>query len=89
MSPSRPSPRLWGLPAAAALLGALSPVVAQAAPTYPNQELVCGFNAAREQQRLASAANFAQPVVQQVKVNGAVAWARVSERARMSTSARS
>ena len=73
MFPSRPSPRLWGLPAAAALLGGLSQLPAQAAPTYPNQEVVCAFNGAREQQRLASAANFAQPVVQQMKVNGAVA----------------
>ena len=45
-----------------------------AAPTYPNQEVVCAFNSAREQQRQASAANFAQPVVQQMKVNGAVVW---------------
>lgn len=74
MSPSRLSPRLWGLPAAAAWLAGLTQVPAHAAPTYPNQEVVCAFNSAREQQRLASAANFAQPVVQQMKVNGAVVW---------------
>lgn len=62
---------LRSLPAAAALLAAS---LAQAAPTYPNQEVVCAFNSAREQQRQASAANFAQPVVQQMKVNGAVVW---------------
>lgn len=61
------------LPAAAAAL--MASTLAQAAtPTYPNQEVVCAFNSAREQQRLASAANFAQPVVQQMKVNGAVVW---------------
>jgi len=45
-----------------------------AAPTFPNQETICTFNAAREQQRLASAANFADPVVQSIIVNGAQVW---------------
>ena len=48
--------------------------MAQAAPSYPNQETVCGFNAAREGQRQASAQNFAQPVVQQMLVNGIQVW---------------
>ncbi|RZL01459.1 MAG: hypothetical protein EOP36_11575 [Rubrivivax sp.] len=46
----------------------------QAAPQFPDQELVCSFNAAREQQRAASAQNFAQPVAQQMLVNGALVW---------------
>lgn len=45
-----------------------------AAPTFPNQETLCTFNAAREQQRLASAANFADPVVHSIIVNGAQVW---------------
>ncbi|WP_058086932.1 hypothetical protein [Aquabacterium parvum] len=68
----------WRTPPTATALAALATLMAatlaQAAPTYPNQEVVCAFNSAREQQRLASAANFAQPVVQQMKVNGAVVW---------------
>lgn len=48
--------------------------LAQAAPTYPNQELLCSPNAAREQQRLASAQVFAQPVVQQMRINGVLVW---------------
>ncbi|MBI3382544.1 MAG: hypothetical protein HY019_11110 [Aquabacterium sp.] len=46
----------------------------QAAPAFPNQESVCSFNAAREQQRAASAQNFAAPTVSQMLVNGAVVW---------------
>ncbi len=45
-----------------------------AAPQFPDQEVVCSFNAAREQQRAASAQNFAQPVAQQMLVNGALVW---------------
>lgn len=45
-----------------------------AAPTFPNQETLCSFDAAREQQRAASAQNFAQPVVQSMLVNGAQVW---------------
>ena len=75
LSADRPPRRLrvpvrWS--AGLALLGAAGATLA--APTYPNQEVVCGFNAEREQQRLASAARFAQPVVQQMKVNGALVW---------------
>ncbi|MES2089773.1 MAG: hypothetical protein V4532_07335 [Pseudomonadota bacterium] len=45
-----------------------------AAPVFPNADTACSFNADREQQRLASAQNFAQPVVQQMLVNGALVW---------------
>lgn len=45
-----------------------------AAPQFPDQELVCSFNAVREQQRAASAQNFAQPIAQQMLVNGALVW---------------
>lgn len=48
--------------------------LAQAAPNFPDQDVVCGPNPAREQQRLASAQNFAQPVAQQMLVNGALVW---------------
>ncbi|HEX5373769.1 MAG TPA: hypothetical protein VFW84_13670 [Aquabacterium sp.] len=53
-----------------------------AAPNFPNQDTVCGFNAAREQQRQASAQNFAQPVVQQMLVNGALVWTAGAANAR-------
>ena len=45
-----------------------------AAPVFPNADTMCSFNASREQQRLASAQNFAQPVAQQMLVNGALVW---------------
>ncbi|TAL22479.1 MAG: hypothetical protein EPO01_08950, partial [Aquabacterium sp.] len=52
-----------------------APLAGQAAaPTFPNQETLCSFDAAREHQRAASAQNFAQPVVQSMLVNGAQAW---------------
>ena len=63
----------WGRPMLSGLTLGLS-AMAQAAPSYPNQETVCGFNAAREGQRQASAQNFAQPVVQQMLVNGIQVW---------------
>lgn len=59
---------------ALAPLAAMLASVAQAAPSFPDQELVCNFNAAREQQRLSSAQQFAQPVVRQMLVNGAQVW---------------
>lgn len=63
------------LPALCATLLALPWLNSQAAaPVFPNQEAVCGFNAAREQQRAASAQVFATPVVQQMLVNGTVVW---------------
>lgn len=65
---SRLAPALWP----SLILGLT--VSAQAAPSFPNQDTVCGFDAAREQERLASAQSFAQPVVQQMWVNGALAW---------------
>lgn len=49
-------------------------VGAQAAPAFPDQEVVCTFNTAREQQRAASAQNFGTPTVQQMLVNGALVW---------------
>ncbi len=49
-------------------------LTAQAAPNYPNQDVVCSFNEPREGQRLASARVFAQPVVSQMWVNGAQVW---------------
>jgi len=62
----------WAL----AVFGALGTVSLSAwsAPAFPDQDVVCGFNAAREQQRLASAQAFATPVVQQMLVNGALVW---------------
>lgn len=48
---------------------------AQAAtPAFPDQNKVCSFDSAREQQRASSAAAFAQPVVSTIEVNGVVAW---------------
>lgn len=67
-TPARHLPRL-GL-----LALAVQALCAHAAPNFPDQEVVCSFNGAREQQRAASAQNFAQPVVQQMLVNGALVW---------------
>jgi cytochrome c553 len=69
-------PAVLGLMALAACVP-----ICQAAPAFPDQEVVCSFNAAREQQRAASAQNFAQPVVQQMLVNGALVWAAGSSAA--------
>lgn len=62
----------WAL----AVFGALGTVstTAWSAPAFPDQDVVCGFNPEREQQRLASAQAFATPVVQQMLVNGALVW---------------
>lgn len=43
-------------------------------PEFPKQDQVCAFNAAREDQRAASAAVFPQPVVSQMYVNGVLRW---------------
>lgn len=48
------------------------------APTFPDQESVCSFNATRELQRSASAASFPAPVVQSLLVNGVQAWSSSS-----------
>lgn len=62
-------------PAALALLCLLLSGAAQAAaPSFPNQETLCSFNAAREAQRTASARQFAQPVATSLLVNGALVW---------------
>ncbi|MBI5927508.1 MAG: c-type cytochrome [Aquabacterium sp.] len=61
-------------PALGAIALAAQWVSAQAAPAFPNQETICSFNAAREQQRAASAQNFGTPVVSQMLVNGALVW---------------
>lgn len=66
--------RVCGLGPVGLAVSMLCSASAMAAPTYPNQETVCGFNAAREQQRTASAQLFGQPVVQQMLVNGALVW---------------
>src|SRR5258708_26555864 len=50
----------------------------QTAPPFPNQTTVCTFNAAREQQRAASAQSFPAPVVQAMLVNGTQVWSALS-----------
>jgi len=62
------------VPALGVIALAAHAAISHAAPNFPNQDVVCGFNAAREQQRAASAQNFAQPVAQQMLVNGALVW---------------
>ncbi|RZU38327.1 hypothetical protein EV700_2257 [Fluviicoccus keumensis] len=47
---------------------------AMAAPSFPDQEKVCSFDANREAARTASAANFPNPVVTEMLVNGVSAW---------------
>ena len=69
-----PTRSRW-MPALGAIALAAQWVAAHAAaPAFPNQETVCAFNAAREQQRSASAQNFGTPTVQQMLVNGALVW---------------
>src|SRR5260370_1983490 len=51
---------------------------AQTAPHFPNQTTVCTFDAAREQQRAASAQSFPAPVVQAMLVNGTQVWSVLS-----------
>ena len=64
-----------GLATGVGLLAATVPMLGMAAaPTFPNQETLCTFDANREQLRAASAANFADPVVQSILVNGALVW---------------
>lgn len=48
--------------------------LAWAAPQFPDQDIVCSFNGSREQQRQASARNFAEPVAQQMLINDALVW---------------
>lgn len=48
--------------------------VAAAAPAFPDQEKLCTLDTAREAQRAASAANFPQPVVSRLLVNGVSVW---------------
>ncbi|MCC2637536.1 MAG: hypothetical protein K0Q68_1255 [Moraxellaceae bacterium] len=48
--------------------------VAQAAPSFPEQEKVCSYDAGREVMRSLSALNFPAPVVNSMLVNGALAW---------------
>ncbi len=50
----------------------------QTAPPFPNQTTVCTFDAAREQQRAASAQSFPAPVVQAMLVNGTQVWSALS-----------
>ena len=45
-----------------------------AAPQFPDQDIVCSFNDTREQQRQASARNFAEPVAEQMLINDMLAW---------------
>lgn len=67
-------PALAWTPRAGILVLAGHAALSWAAPQFPDQEVVCSFDASREQQRLASAQNFAQPVAQQMLVNGALVW---------------
>lgn len=60
-----------GLPLLAGLLWL---PVAHAAPSFPDQEKACSFDANRELQRALSAANFAQPVATSMLVNGVQVW---------------
>ena len=55
---------------ALALLAASLSGFALAAPTFPEQEKVCTFNAVREAARALSAANFPTPFASEMLVNG-------------------
>lgn len=55
-------------------LAVLLPLAAQAAPSFPDQEDVCSFDAGREVLRGASALSFPDPVVNSMLVNGVLVW---------------
>ena len=59
---------------ALALLAASLSGFALAAPTFPEQEKVCTFNAVREAARALSAANFPTPFASEMLVNGVSVW---------------
>jgi hypothetical protein len=71
-------PRSWSLLCVALYLTAVASGICEAAPPFPNQSTVCTFNAAREQERAASAKSFPPPVVQAMLVNGTQAWSAQS-----------
>lgn len=52
----------------------LAPGLAGAAPSFPDQEQVCSYDAGREVQRGASALNFPAPSATSMLVNGALVW---------------
>ena len=59
---------------ALALLAASLSGFALAVPTFPEQEKICTFNAAREAARALSAANFPTPFASEMLVNGVSVW---------------
>ena len=71
-------PTSWQLLCVPLCLAAVASGICEAAPSFPNQSTVCTFNAAREQQRAASAQSFPAPVVQAVLVNGIQVWSAQS-----------
>lgn len=54
--------------------GVLSAGLGHAAPSFPEQEKLCQFDAGREALRAASAANFPTPVASKMWVNGVLVW---------------
>lgn len=54
--------------------GLLVPLAVQAAPTFPDQEKVCSFDATREAVRSLSSLVFPDPVVTSMLVNGSQVW---------------
>jgi IPT/TIG domain len=68
----------WGVSCVPLYLAAFATGICEAAPPFPNQNTVCTFDAAREQQRAASARYFPAPVVQAMLVNGAQVWSAQS-----------
>ena len=58
------------------MLGAIaaSGCITELPGEFPHQEEICTFDADREAQRAASAANFPQPQIQQLLVNGQQRW---------------
>lgn len=52
----------------------LTGCIAESVGEFPDQEEICGFDAARELTRAVSAASFPDPVIQSIKVNGALVW---------------
>lgn len=52
----------------------LSGCITELPGEFPDQETLCTFDASREAQRAASAANFPQPQIQQLLVNGELRW---------------
>lgn len=75
---SRKWPVITRQPAVLALAAALTGCITELPGEFPHQEEICSTDSNREAQRLASASEFPQPVIDQLMVNGEVRWTATS-----------